>query len=392
MGKFYRLILFLYFLFLPFTSIGIKITSFRITIADSIILFFVISTIFSKKSFYSKLFHFFNVVVIFIILSSLSIVNAVNLKQFLFSFFPWFYALILIYSFSILLNNIDFNNINRIVTKTILINFIASFVIIILYKYLNIELINIRNNGFGGRYTFFTINPNQNIFYMFNMLSILFIFQVAEKVINKKYYFLLVISILPVLETGSRTGIILYILLLFFSFFYAFKNFKSVLRIIIFLIIAIFFAKSINLNSNSFAVNRTLSIFNSEQGKTVVENATRNRSELGIIYFYKNPIIGIGHGNFEKNYDIHEIHNTFVSILAETGIMGFIGFLLIIFHLFHTLFKSTNKAHIFYTSLILIILLIANTVHFVFRERWLWVMFIFFIYLSHLKKVDYVRN
>ena len=392
MGKFYRLILFLYFLFLPFTSIGIKISSFRITIADAIMLLFFLLTIFSSKRYLPKVFNLSKFVVFFIMLCSFSIINIINLKQFLTSFLPWIYALILIYSFSILLNNIDFKNVNQIVTKAILINFVASFIIIILYKYLNFELINISNNGFGGRYTYFTINPNQNIFYMINMLSILFIFQIAEKVINKKYYFLLLISILPILETGSRTGIFLFVLLVFLSFLYTFKSFKNSIISIIFLVIGIYIFKDINFTLNSSAANRAISVFNHKQGESIVKGASEDTIELGTELFFKNPIIGIGQGNFVRNYNHFEIHNTFISILAETGILGFIGFLSIIFYLLYSILRSSNKTYQFYATAVLIIFLISNTAHMVLRERWLWVMFIFIIYLSYLKKVDYVRN
>lgn len=43
--------------------------------------------------------------------------------------------------------------------------------------------------------------------------------------------------------------------------------------------------------------------------------------------YSKHPLLGLGFGNFELLYDRHEVHSTFISLLAEAGPMALLGYI-----------------------------------------------------------------
>jgi len=391
MKNFYKIFLFTYLLFLPFTSIGIKIGNFKLTISDSLIMFFFISSFFLKKSTHSKLIKFFKITLIFLFLVSFSIIKIISVQQFIMALLPWIYTLILIYSFSILLKKIKLETIFRLTYSSIIINIILSTIIVILYKFFGLDILDTLNNNFGGRYTYFTINPNQNVFYLINMASILLLINIYQNKNNKYLIYIILIMIFPVLETGSRTGFILYILILFLTLFYLVLN-KQKFRVFVLVIIFLFLQNNLNsLFESSNSTMRAISVLNKINNDPQIEGVSGESIDLGKELFLKNPFFGIGLGNFHKNYYQYEIHNTFISLLAETGIVGFYGFLILLFYIFYSIFKSKNNKFKFFAFIIMCIFLISNTAHFVLRERWIWILFIFIIFLSNFKK-NYVRN
>jgi putative inorganic carbon (hco3(-)) transporter len=55
--------------------------------------------------------------------------------------------------------------------------------------------------------------------------------------------------------------------------------------------------------------------------------------------FLSSPVVGVGYGNFRDLYDIpgiasgiYDVHNLYLQLLAETGLLGFAAFFLMIFH------------------------------------------------------------
>lgn len=46
--------------------------------------------------------------------------------------------------------------------------------------------------------------------------------------------------------------------------------------------------------------------------------------------FEKHPLVGMGLGTFERFYDKHEVHSSYLSFAAETGLLGLISYLLLV--------------------------------------------------------------
>ena len=70
---------------------------------------------------------------------------------------------------------------------------------------------------------------------------------------------------------------------------------------------------------------------------SVDDDAAADRKELWVAAldnFYSSPVVGIGHGYSRRpsDYDAHEtsqIHNTYLGLLSETGILGLISYMLV---------------------------------------------------------------
>jgi O-antigen ligase len=79
--------------------------------------------------------------------------------------------------------------------------------------------------------------------------------------------------------------------------------------------------------------------------------------------FWQNPLLGVGVNNFYNNINlfkdnvflIQPVHNIFLLILSETGIIGLVGFLFILLKSFLSILKKQNKYLLF--SLLAIIFL-----------------------------------
>src|SRR5262249_46848070 len=63
--------------------------------------------------------------------------------------------------------------------------------------------------------------------------------------------------------------------------------------------------------------------------------------------FLSSPVVGVGYGNFRALYDIpgvasgiFDVHNLYLQLLAETGLIGFAAFLATIVHLMRKCFRS----------------------------------------------------
>lgn len=103
----------------------------------------------------------------------------------------------------------------------------------------------------------------------------------------------------------------------------------------------------------------------------------RAASEL----FLQNPIVGIGLGNYlPLSPSGHEIHNSFKSLLVETGCVGFLGFLALQAFLFSSVLRSPRswdeKAG---ALLALTAFLLCMHAHHILRERWLWLAYLMIV-------------
>jgi len=192
-----------------------------------------------------------------------------------------------------------------------------------------------------------------NIFLPFNLFLILHYnkFKKFAKVIF--LYFGLIFLLIAVIFTGSRMGgIITFFTLMIFILRNAklkrlFKISKMI-KLMMALMVIIIIINIISLTSISDILGKSVFlkalsnryiklydyIISNDEGES--SNSVRTRVELNIIglkMFLNNPLTGIGLGNYQNrvkyysSYYYKYAHNTFMTILAETGIFGFLLFL-----------------------------------------------------------------
>ena len=219
------------------------------------------------------------------------------------------------------------------------------------------------------RYSGFTGNVNIAAFSIVLKLPFIWYFidiqkkQFLKQILLSLVYFFGVFSIIIVHQTrGALIGLIM--LLIFYTIFQFItkKNFKSLLKkavILLFPVILVFFINSAleNFTSNYTSVNSRMSSLQEDSDVSVQSRIRYYKTALESIK--DNPIIGIGIGNWALE-DIkrapkaiigyvvgYHVHNDFLEITAETGIVGFILFYGIIFWIllktFFQILKNDNN-------------------------------------------------
>ena len=174
----------------------------------------------------------------------------------------------------------------------------------------------------------------------------------------RKYYLKIiyaVVLIFLILLNGSRTGSVLIVLqtiimlVLFTPRLY--KHAKILLTIILILLL------SLNLKSLRIALGESIKPFNTEMAALMIDPVYVFRNDMswlerraqinkGLQIFKQHPVLGIGAFTFPrysividvsnierdrkklKGIDNRSAHNTYIEILAETGIIGFSTFIL----------------------------------------------------------------
>ncbi len=132
-------------------------------------------------------------------------------------------------------------------------------------------------------------------------------------------------------------------------------------------------------------------IKNETQDNFIVSNFS-----AGIEAFKDRPLIGTGLGAFYKTKHTHEVHSTYMKMLAETGIIGLIGYAYFIYHFILLLLKGRRSSFIEGRSYINVMIpfLIgcfvswSYTYHLRKREFWILLVVIFLITQSLPKNCD----
>lgn len=213
---------------------------------------------------------------------------------------------------------------------------------------------------------FFTTGAVVNYFQMYNkfylktfihlipigLLFVLVLGFVYKKEINSLLPLgsIIAISIYAASRTNLFIGLSFIIIFIFNKYIIKTKTNKyNIVKKIFFMIFLIGFMSYIY---NFFLENISM--------KTASNNERTKLIDIAIIEFKKNPVIGIGIGNYNKyaqevlNYyfraDNLTTHNIYLELLAETGIIGFTLFnsLLIILWIKIIKIKSINIKYIFY--------------------------------------------
>jgi O-antigen ligase len=346
------------------------------------LLLIIISLLFLYLSFSNKIFYYFNnnyfkLIITFCLLISL---RSIYIQKFELSFITsFFYFRFLIFSLAvwyILENNKDVKRIFfYILLLVFLFLFIDSF-----YQFI------FRKNIFG--YDIYAIDRVSSVFgkelilggviLRFSLISFPLLIYFYKNSIFFEFFFLLktIILFLIVLIAGERSAIFLMsmqiILYIFFIKKLRVKFFLFFFLITLFLSIFIYFNK----NVKERILNNTFYLFTEkEESKDFISNNTytnefikkvqtkdinffsrghQSHFATAIKMFLEEPIFGVGVKMFrhlcaDKKFYTEPMgcnthpHNTYIQLLAETGIIGFLLFFIIFLYLIKYLFLESIR-------------------------------------------------
>lgn len=189
----------------------------------------------------------------------------------------------------------------------------------------------------------------------FTLVIGLILYQITKK---KKYlYFLIILILIPIL-TSVRTGLIgLGVTLLAISFFkYKWRALPFCLIIIVGLVVSFLYVPGIRDKMFKGAFNNAESIINASEKITLDNIETSGRSDAwkwSLEKFYKgHEYIGSGLGNLQAVFysgnhpfgRLKVIHNDYIQILCDIGLIGLILYLLVIISfVVHSFIIYNNK-------------------------------------------------
>jgi O-antigen ligase len=148
----------------------------------------------------------------------------------------------------------------------------------------------------------------------------------------------ILIAILAVVSTGSRAGMLTFVIIALFILFYELRN-KSVRTVsatfvalfVIFIIVA-----NVAPEPMSKGFERFDSLIDVAKGDISLEQGRISQRYIllvgGMKMFADNPLLGVGAGNFQlhsPDYGAHkplEAHNTYIEVAGELGAVGIIIF------------------------------------------------------------------
>jgi len=378
-SKFIELLFFLSVSLIPFLpEFGvIDITGvhyFYLTITQSILFLYLF---FQKQTSINQIVVLKNPIILyfslFILICGVSIISAFNKIEAIIEFYRYFIILITLINFFILFKrNPEFKNYFFYVLIVLLA--IESFYIfkIFLDKY-SFDFPPGRLREFQG----FSYNQNIGAFSILIKIPILlyFIIKTNKKWVNYLGYFIFSISIFDLLIIGSRGSLIatlaigfFLLLALIFNKHFQNKSFKIHLFIIFSLFTAIVFTQQfLYQNQNDLKVINRVSNYDDDSVSYRFESY--KEAIQGIIDY---PILGVGIGNWKvtsilyakdriQEYQIpYHVHNDFLHIGVEIGLLGLIMYLLIflvpslkLMNLF--LFGNNNRLLYFFLLLSIVV-------------------------------------
>ena len=242
--------------------------------------------------------------------------------------------------------------------------YLTCLIVAFLYGFVNIRLLLLT----GKRIYTETINANTLGMLCANSITINLYFLLYKN--EKKWWSILLIpAVLIIAVSSSRKALIMAVLGL--SLLLLFKPSKKkifgskAIRIII-TIICVFATINLISSMGMFVgvTSRFNTFLNAFTGQGRVDYSTRVRLELiriGWDIFKSHPLGGVGIDN-ARIYAIREVgrnyylHNNYVEIIADLGIIGFIAYYSIYFYIFSSLFKYRKAKDHEYTICLILLL------------------------------------
>lgn len=143
------------------------------------------------------------------------------------------------------------------------------------------------------------------------------------------YGAILIATFVCIVATGSRTGVaaLVFCFGIYASIYLVRANFRMLVAGVIFL--AGFYFVVLLIDQHFGVINRALSVINTvtTQGEFTDSFRLMNWG-VALQLFQKSPFLGYGLGNISVDYQ-YEIHNTYLSVVAEMGMIGAVAFALL---------------------------------------------------------------
>lgn len=199
------------------------------------------------------------------------------------------------------------------------------------------------------------------------------------------------LGFIAIVMTGCRGASLLYIVSGFFLIKYRYLILSA---LIIGIILSIYDFNLKGIGPIEYSINRFLIgtdiLFygKSELGVDTSLNIRLERMLIAWEYFTKYPLLGNGFHLFVK--DQHSIHNVYISIFVELGLIGGITFILINFIVFYNLFKNRYVDNTNFYKILFCSCIAANGLFFFeggYQPKLFWLSIVpFSIYISSFSK------
>lgn len=204
--------------------------------------------------------------------------------------------------------------------------------------------------------------------------------------------------------TLGRSAIIFWIIcLIIFFAFTIFEKYKKTIanQLFIFVILITVIASIfIFVNLQKTLLFQRFSTTNTSDESLVQRGLLINESTQ---MFYKNPLLGVGINNFLNNLKfidpkdqltlLQPVHNIFLLVLSETGIVGFCVFLYFFYNGFSIIFSNNFKKRIYFLMLLSTVVFLGMFDHYflTLQQGQLLLSIIAGIIFSHKNSTDFVR-
>lgn len=240
------------------------------------------------------------------------------------------------------------------------------------------------------KYQFLCISPNQYSLYALTAVFLLLLGRTKNLCLRLS---VIALAAMVILMSGSRGGAVL----LAFVFCYVLvdalilsmrKQLSPADSLLAVIVLVLFFGVLVpRIQYRFWNTDRALSgIAMVAQGQ-FGDEFRQIQFDLAKKEFLRRPLAGIGLGAYRHiASDRYEVHNSFLSLLVENGIVGFAGLL---FFLGALAYLALRCGRVRMRHEILVVLLCVcgyMLAHHVLRERWLWVLFAVIIIRSACEK------
>ena len=224
-----------------------------------------------------------------------------------------------------------------------------------------------------GRYSGFYFNPNQAAFIAITSFALSFTITNYSKNLMA-----VLISSFAGFLTFSRTFIILWLISNLISLRLNLKNFKVLAYGIIGIIIIYNFSGELQLNTKRFNQYKAIVTNDMSDASGLKEDSRTATWRLYYDAIFERPFLGNGFHYFQGGYIATVgVHNSFLLILGEAGLVPFILFISLFIHLLFWSWKFFKSApHLFFMTISLTMVLMADHGYFkfyifVFLTMWL---------------------
>lgn len=392
-------VLFLYLFFVmavSFTKLSIPAFGlYEITVADLSILFVAFICIAFPRKIEKKLSYYLVLFFVFFASVSVSIIGVQSMSYYITDLVPYIFAFPIIYSTLVIFSSFDKLKIAKYICIAMILALLLS-TIPVYYQVVTGTKLGYYFDRHGWRYTFLSQNPNQ-----YGVTLVLYFMTIT--LFTYKYFgrwllrlFILMLLFIPVaFFTGSRTTTLLFTLNLFIMGFIVFSrsSTKSKLTVVPLLTLAIALAlpHTIDfLRTKGGQIGRALKIFEYIEEKGIkgvqVGGDSGDSMNEAIQIFSRHPFFGVGLANKPMHSAVRtEIHNTYLKMLAETGIVGVIGFSIIFFLPMIAMIFSRNKPVVKIIFILFYIIFCAmNWPYMLLRQRWVWLFMVLMFILARM--------